>query len=150
MDHITSTEEETHRIARDILENSIQNKERPTATVLALSGDLGSGKTTFVKGVANALGITTRITSPTFVIERRYPISFKNLSLFIHCDAYRLESGAELEALGWTEDTENAANIICIEWPENVSSFLPEDAFYIYFDTLSETERRITYTHVSR
>jgi|GEM_PF-1762334 len=97
-----------------------------TATILALSGDLGSGKTAFVKAFASALGITDTITSPTFVIEQIYLLPKTNSATtafdrLIHIDAYRLEKASELERLGWAEIAANPRNIICLEWPENVA-----------------------------
>lgn len=98
------------------------------ATILALSGDLGSGKTAFVKALAAALGITETITSPTFVIEQIYMLpkgaasaAAAHFDRLIHIDAYRLEKASELERLGWAEIASDPKNIICLEWPENVS-----------------------------
>lgn len=92
------------------------------ANILALSGDLGSGKTAFVKALASALGIKETITSPTFVIEQIYLLpdgsAFDRL---IHIDAYRLEKASELERLGWSEIVADPKNLICLEWPENVA-----------------------------
>lgn len=99
----------------------------PTAaTILALSGDLGSGKTAFVKALASALGITETITSPTFVIEQIYVLpkdtsTTAGFDRLIHIDTYRLEKASELERLGWTEIATNPKNLICLEWPENVA-----------------------------
>lgn len=99
------------------------------ATILALSGDLGSGKTAFVKALAGALGIKETITSPTFVIEQIYMLPKTSIGAvgtaapfdrLIHIDAYRLERASELEHLGWAEIATNPRNLICLEWPENV------------------------------
>lgn len=127
------------------VENLPKNSKQ--ALVVGLSGDLGSGKTTFVQGVAKVLEIKNHITSPTFVIQKRYKISsqefdFKNL---IHIDAYRLESGEELLSLGWEELKNNSENIIFIEWPEKVSEVLPENIKMIYFKFIDENVREISY-----
>lgn len=96
------------------------------ATVVFLSGDLGSGKTTTTKAVAKELGIKEDITSPTFVILKRYTIDQKVLggifSNFIHIDAYRLKSYAELQKIKFEEYLVNEKNLIFIEWPEMVES----------------------------
>ena len=116
------------------------------ATVVALSGDLGAGKTTFVQAVAKELGIKDQLASPTFVIEKiyeiRHPVS--NFRRFIHIDAYRLKGGHDLEVLGWRELTTDPANLIFLEWPENVSEAVPSSAIPISLQT-NDAERVITY-----
>ena len=117
------------------------------ALIVGLSGDLGSGKTTFVQSVANVLGIEKYITSPTFVIQKKYKINsakvdFENL---IHIDAYRLESGRELLDLDWEEVVKNPKNIIFIEWPERVIEILPRDMKKINFKFIDEKTRKIFY-----
>lgn len=108
------------------------------ATVVALSGDLGAGKTTFVQAVAKTLGIEENATSPTFVIQKTYrlpaevrPPSFRRL---VHIDAYRLENARELEILGFEELLRDPQNLILIEWPEKVAGLIPKDAVNIRFD----------------
>src|SRR5579864_9316893 len=89
------------------------------ATIVALSGDLGAGKTTFVKGIAEALGIEDEITSPTFVIEKVYALNdkpWKPWRKLIHIDAYRLAGRHELAPLGWDELIQAPENLVCIEW----------------------------------
>src|ERR1039458_8847512 len=71
------------------------------ATIVALSGDLGSGKTTFAEGIARTLGIEESVTSPTFVLEKIYELDGQKWQRLIHIDAYRLKEAHELEALGW-------------------------------------------------
>ncbi len=96
------------------------------ATVVFLSGDLGSGKTTTTKAIARELGIVEEITSPTFVILKRYEVGesvlggrFTNL---IHIDAYRLKSYVELQKIKFEEYLSDEKNLILIEWPEMVES----------------------------
>jgi len=122
-------------------------KTQKKALIIGLSGDLGSGKTTFVQGIAQSLGIKDQITSPTFVIQKRYEINsqefdFKNL---IHIDAYRLESGEDLLILGWEEIKNNPENIIFIEWPEKVSEVLPKDIINLNFKFVDEGTREIRF-----
>ena len=91
------------------------------ATIIALSGDLGAGKTTFTQYVAQNLGVSETITSPTFVIQKEYNINQHDwIEKLIHIDAYRLESKSELEYLGWHELIADRNNLIVIEWPEMV------------------------------
>lgn len=115
------------------------------ATVYGLSGDLGSGKTTFTKEVAEILGISKdEVTSPTFVIEKKYAITHVQFTHLIHIDAYRLESSKELENIGWNEVTQSSQNLILIEWPEKVRDIMPEFSQTIYFKCIDESAREIT------
>ncbi|MEK7601141.1 MAG: tRNA (adenosine(37)-N6)-threonylcarbamoyltransferase complex ATPase subunit type 1 TsaE [Patescibacteria group bacterium] len=107
---------------------------RSYATVVALSGELGAGKTTFVQGVAAALGVQETVASPTFVIEKVYELSRQKWERLIHIDAYRLKSAHELEVLGWKEITEDPANLILLEWPERVEEAIPDEAIHIRID----------------
>lgn len=113
------------------------------ATIVGLSGDLGSGKTTFVQSIARALGITDQITSPTFVIIKSYALKAKSYNLLIHIDAYRLESATELEALRFSELVSDPTNIIFIEWPEQVKDNLPRTMRTINFTFVDETTREM-------
>ena len=99
------------------------------ATLVTLSGELGAGKTAFVKAAAQALGVDEVVNSPTFVLEKIYDLpasrqdsAFKRL---IHIDAYRLEKGADLEPLGFDMLMKSAENLIMLEWPERVADALP-------------------------
>ena len=115
------------------------------ATIVCLSGDLGAGKTTFTKVFAEKIGLESNISSPTFVIERAYPINFNTFKTFIHIDAYRMESENEIVHLGWNEIINNQENLIFIEWPEKVSAVIPEHSIYIVFaHGKTENERTIT------
>jgi tRNA threonylcarbamoyladenosine biosynthesis protein TsaE len=146
MKKITSrSTEETAVFAKNFL---FSLKPKDKATVVALSGDLGSGKTTFTKEVANILGINrSEVTSPTFVIMKTYklkPISAnKNFQHLIHIDAYRLESEEELENLGWETLLQDPKNLILVEWPEMVPDCIPKTAQKIYFKFADENTRNI-------
>lgn len=97
------------------------------ATLITLSGDLGAGKTSYVQGVAKAFGITEHVTSPTFVLEKVYtvPKEANGFARLIHIDAYRLNDGAELNALAFNELLNDKQNLILLEWPERVADTLP-------------------------
>lgn len=113
------------------------------ATVVALEGELGAGKTSFAQEVGKTVGVGENMRSPTFVIEKIYPIDFKGFKRLIHLDAYRLESESELIHLGWEEIIKNKENLILIEWPENVAGIIPLDAKRIYFKFIDEHTREI-------
>jgi tRNA threonylcarbamoyladenosine biosynthesis protein TsaE len=133
---------DTEEIAKDFVEKlSVGFYEK--ACVVGLYGDLGSGKTTFTKAVAKILGAKGNITSPTFVIEKIYPILHPFFTKLVHIDAYRLESAEELRKLSWDEVLTNPKNLVLIEWPENVASILPENHMKINFKFVSENEREI-------
>ena len=120
----------------------VKLKEVEGATTVALSGNLGAGKTTFTKAFAQEIGITETITSPTFVIAKFYELKNKPWKKFIHIDAYRLESGDELSKLGFDELFKDPENLIFIEWPENVKSILPEKLTTISFEVIDEETRK--------
>lgn len=115
------------KIAKSLLEKAIKSKSK-TATVIALHGELGAGKTTLTQEIARLLGIKENLISPTFVIMKKYAISKnKNFKYLIHIDAYRLNSGKELLNLGWQELFEDKDNLIIVEWPEKVLECLVGD-----------------------
>lgn len=118
MEYTSKSEKETYKIAANLAE-----KAEP-GDVFALKGDLGSGKTTFVKGFALALGVKQEITSPTFVVLKKYPLAKnkQNIRNLIHIDCYRLASFADAESVGLLEYLNENDNIILAEWPENVSN----------------------------
>jgi len=124
-----------------------------TATVVGLYGDLGAGKTTFTKALAEVLGVEGVVTSPTFVLEKIYTLSNKKLnqkfSHLIHIDAYRLESSDELKQLGWDTIVSDPKNLIVIEWADKVEGLLPEHTRKIFFEVVDESSlhntRNISY-----
>ncbi len=115
------------------------------ATVLALHGDLGSGKTTFVQALAHELGVTDVPISPTFVIQKYYPLKEQEFARLVHIDAYRLDDAQQLSVLGWKDIVADPSQLIAIEWPEHVSEALPDDAQHIYFTYIDEDTRSIVY-----
>ncbi|MBL7045123.1 MAG: tRNA (adenosine(37)-N6)-threonylcarbamoyltransferase complex ATPase subunit type 1 TsaE [Parcubacteria group bacterium] len=140
---ITKNLKETEELAKEFI-TCVQDKVLDTgATVVAMEGDLGAGKTTFVKAVAKEFGVENTVTSPTFVIEKIYKLENQAYENLIHIDAYRLKSGEELKALGWEEVSKNPKNIIFIEWPSNVEEVLPEDKQEISFKFIDENTREI-------
>ncbi len=131
---ISKNIKETQDIAGFFLDTILKSKKNRTgAVVVALSGDLGAGKTAFTQTLAKHLGVKNKITSPTFVILKKYPIKkSKDHKFLFHIDAYRLKSERELLYLGWEELISNQDNLILIEWPEIVESIIPNDAAYVY------------------
>jgi tRNA threonylcarbamoyladenosine biosynthesis protein TsaE len=98
----------------------------PDAT-LALHGDLGVGKTTFVQGLARGFAVAESVTSPTFTIFTLHRGPQRTL---VHLDAYRLTSAAQLDAL-MLEDFLVSPYCLAIEWPDHVAAWLPPDALHL-------------------
>jgi len=132
----TNSTEETKELAEDFA------KKLKGGEILALKGDLGSGKTTFVQGLARELKIKERITSPTFVILNLHQAD-KGLSL-AHFDLYRLKDEVDLEGIGATDYLGKKNIISVIEWPEKAKKLLPKNTIWINFDHLDENKRKIT------
>jgi tRNA threonylcarbamoyladenosine biosynthesis protein TsaE len=126
-------EQALDEVTRSVLTDHT-NSNNESATVLALSGDLGTGKTTFVQHLARHLGITEPVTSPTFVIMKRYPIpQGQRFTTLVHIDAYRVEAPEELTILGLVGEISNPRNLICIEWAEKIPALLPSSATKLAF-----------------
>lgn len=120
---MTYTEVDTQAVAQKLL-GMLDNG--PTATIVGLSGDLGAGKTTLVKAIAEILGVKETITSPTFVIAKYYRTRDPKFTDLIHIDAYRIEDPKELEILGWETIKNEPNTLVVIEWPERVEGLLRE------------------------
>lgn len=111
--------------------------------VIALTGELGAGKTTFVQGFAEGLKIKDKIISPTFILIRQHQIPHTSNILY-HLDLYRLNEIKDIRQLGINELAENPGNIVLIEWAEKGKSLLPKETSWIKFETINESKRRIT------
>lgn len=140
---ITNLEELKVFAAKVLAENP---SHKSGARVLALSGNLGAGKTAFTKELAAALGIPGEITSPTFTIMKRYSCDHSGFKNLIHIDAYRLEAARELLVLGFENMLTDNTNLVVIEWPERVPTIIPLDATRLAFHVLNETTRTVEYS----
>jgi len=143
---ITNAPNETEKLATHIVSElkGDGEEERGTSTIVALQGNLGAGKTMFVKGAAESLGIKETITSPTFVIVKMYPIGIEApWERLVHIDAYRLESEKELNSIDWNTLASDPKNLIFIEWPEQVGLGVPERALWLEFEAIDENTRKI-------
>ncbi len=115
--------------------------------VICLYGELGSGKTTFIQGLAKGLGIKNRIISPTFIMVRNYKLKALN---FYHLDLYRAEGKEAIEGLGINEITNNMNNIVAIEWAEKLESYLPEKRIDIKFYYQGGNARKIVFRSLNQ
>lgn len=124
----------------------VRRQQRAGAAVLALSGPLGAGKTTFSQECAQLLGVQVPMQSPTFVIEKRYTTTDQDFPLLVHIDAYRIEDIREMNALRFQETLTQTHTMLLLEWPEHIAPLIPEDAVWIYLShTEEETKRHIRY-----
>ncbi|MBI1866304.1 MAG: tRNA (adenosine(37)-N6)-threonylcarbamoyltransferase complex ATPase subunit type 1 TsaE [Candidatus Staskawiczbacteria bacterium] len=131
---ITSSAKKTQELGKILAKEILKQNLNKTALVLALQGDLGGGKTTFLQGFAKGLGIKERILSPTFVILKRFKIDIKNFKNFYHIDCYRLNNAKDINKLGFKDIILNPENIVAIEWPERIKKILPKSTIIIKFD----------------
>jgi len=133
MRFLSRAEAETKRFAAALAKKSLKNKRRKMALVFALTGGLGSGKTTFVQAFARALGVKNRLLSPTFLIIRGYKLPTTNYKFLYHVDAYRLKKTKELEVLGFKKIFGDPQNIVLVEWADKIRKTLPLKTNWLKF-----------------
>lgn len=139
VEKITNSATETKEFARQFA------KKLKKPTLITLYGYLGAGKTTFIQGLAQGLGIKKRVLSPTFVFVRSYSPNSNGLNKFHHVDLYRLESEEDGETVGLKEILEDKNSVVAIEWPEKIEHLLPKSTIKIELEYLGENKRRITF-----
>lgn len=150
MKTISKSSSQTKKIASDLAKNVLKFRLSGHARVIALSGDLGAGKTTFTQGFAKALGIKHRIVSPTFLIFRNYSLrsslrasakqSYKN---FYHVDVYRIHNPKELDVLDFKHILKDPHNIVLIEWADKIKKILPKGTIWVRFEHGKKENERI-------
>ena len=131
---ISNDEMETIELAQNIESEKFKNM------IICLDGELGSGKTIFTKGFANALGIEESITSPTFTIIKEYPQG--EMTLY-HMDVYRLDGNTDGVGI---EEYFNKNGVVIIEWAKTIKDILPEERLEIKFKVIDENRRKIIIT----
>jgi L-threonylcarbamoyladenylate synthase len=147
---MSASETETGKIAQFLLKK-ILKLSISSNIVLALSGDLGCGKTVFARSIGRCLGIKGPIPSPTFVISNQYPIKHFSFKHFFHHDLYRLSSSSEFIEIGFLSNFQSHT-LSCLEWPENMGAknlkWLKKNTAYfsVNFVYLSPTTRRLTFS----
>jgi tRNA threonylcarbamoyladenosine biosynthesis protein TsaE len=135
MTRLSNSVEQTEAIAGEIA------VELRGGECVALHGDLGAGKTQFVRGLVSALGGNARaVSSPTFVLLNIYPGG--RLQVF-HLDAYRINGSDDFEAIGFSELLEQGG-IVVVEWAQRVESLLPKRRIDVYIEVIDENSRKIT------
>ena len=129
-----SSVEETWALAKEL------SKELKPGDVVCLEGDLGAGKTTFTQGLAAAMGVKGRVTSPTFcIVQEHAPAEVgedgrtaPDAKMLVHMDLYRLNGEDDVVAIGW-EDYLARGAVLAVEWPERAGSLIPPDARHVRF-----------------
>ena len=119
--------------------------EGARASVIALHGELGAGKTTFVQALAKELGVAGAVQSPTYVLMKKYAVSHPRFKTLIHIDAYRLTNAQEFAALRPEQFLSDPTALVAIEWPERVEGALPTPDLTVKFssEAAKEGERYI-------
>ena len=123
-------------------------KKLQSGAIVLLEGDLGAGKTCFVRGLCEGLGgDPSQVSSPTYVIMQDYEI--QNGCRLVHIDAYRLSGEDELESIGWDELIQNKQTIIAIEWPSRIKGVLPNSAITLQIEHIDLHTREINLASVN-
>lgn len=131
---ITHSFEETERFGERLAESLVGKR-----FFIALYGDVGAGKTVFVRGITRVLSPGSRVKSPTYTIVNEYRRG--EIPIF-HFDLYRVEDSDDLEGFGFDEYVSNGSCIT--EWSENITEHIPDDAIIVRIEKLGESDRRIT------
>lgn len=129
----TKNAKETQKIAA-LLARELDAGWWDCARVVALEGNLGAGKTTFVQGFAAALGIKEPVKSPTFLVMKVYAVKRKHTKHLVHIDCYRLDDASELRHLGFDKLLADKDAIIIIEWADRIKKILPRDMVWMSFE----------------
>lgn len=144
MNYVSQSPGQTKKIAAALVKKVIKAGLGKAALVIALEGELGTGKTTFIKGLAKALGIKQKISSPTFILLKIYKLKTKRFSHLVHLDAYRLKNYKDLRPLGFEELATEPKNIILIEWADRVKNILPLPRITIRIDHFGNKDKKRT------
>ncbi|MBI4090536.1 MAG: tRNA (adenosine(37)-N6)-threonylcarbamoyltransferase complex ATPase subunit type 1 TsaE [Candidatus Komeilibacteria bacterium] len=142
--YTTTSPAETEELARKLA------SDLRAGTVIALEGELGAGKTVFVKGIAKALGITTVVQSPTFVLMKVYEVQHHAVRRLVHVDCYRLDGSSDLRAVGLEEYLHDSTSVVVIEWADKVPELVPHDATRVRIRSVDEHERTVEITSPDR
>ncbi len=124
----SQSEQETQEVAQKIKRILTNN---PDKNVIALTGNLGAGKTKLTQFLAKEFNILKNIVSPTFLIMRKYELPHNKLNYFYHVDAYRLKNEKGLEKIGIKKIINNKKNIVIVEWADKVEKIIPDNALWI-------------------
>src|SRR3989338_4749069 len=133
---------ETQKIASGLAQKIIKTRK---GVIVALEGELGAGKTTFIQGFIKSLEIKSKVKSPTFVLMKRYSITsgtYRGTNLY-HLDCYRIAGHKDLKIPEFEEILSEQGSIVLVEWPERIKEILPKKHFTVHIDHVSEKTRKI-------
>lgn len=146
MKYLSKSPKETANLAKLFAGEFLKTKPDKKAFVVGLIGELGAGKTTFIKAFLRALGVKARIVSPTFIFSRRYRSRFKHYKNIWHFDVYRLNSLKGVKEIGLREAINNSENLVLVEWALKVKGILPRGTIWVEFKHGAKSnERHITF-----
>lgn len=134
---------DTKKFAEQVADWINEQESKQQALVVALVGDLGAGKTTFVQHLGNTLGVEEKILSPTFVILKKFSLKYSSFDTFYHIDCYRTEKPEELLKLNFEEVVSDPDNLVLIEWADKIESILPNHYLKINFEVTGKGKRKI-------
>lgn len=140
-------EEKDLPIVAEELLNYLESYDRDRAAVVFLDGDLGAGKTTFSKVLAEKLGINEKVISPTFILKKIYETDHPKFKSMIHIDAYRFTDAKEEKILQLKNDIQDINKIIVIEWPYNLSKIVPDIILSLAIE--DETKRKLIISYAN-
>jgi len=144
--YLTKSPAETKKRGEVLAKNLLKKKIFKRALILGLEGDLGGGKTTFLQGFVKGLGIKERITSPTFIIMKRFKLPdylIARSSNFYHIDCYRIQKTKDILDLGFKKIIKNPSNIVAIEWADKIKKILPKGSISLQFEFIDKKSRKI-------
>jgi len=150
----TNNPNQTKKLGKLLAKEVLKTRLGKRAFVFGLRGDLGGGKTTFLQGFAKGLGVKEKITSPTFVIMRKFEIrnpksetnskfKIQKFQTFYHFDCYRIENHKEILDLGFKEILSDPQNIVAIEWADKIKKIMPKETIWLKFEFISAKTRKI-------
>lgn len=135
---------QTEKLGRELAKEILKHPLQKGAAVVGLMGDLGGGKTTFLKGFARGLGTKDKILSPTFIILKKFQVPGSEFQWFYHIDCYRIKEPKEILALGFQEIITGPKNIVCVEWADRIKKILPKESILLEFKFKGKNKRGIT------
>ena len=144
MQFLSKSSKQTQKLAENLAKESVKKYfQKKGSLIVGLEGELGAGKTTFVKGFAKGLGLKNKISSPTFVLMKSYNLKRITYNNLYHIDAYRLKDHKDLIKLGIKEILNDPKNLVLIEWSDRVKKILPKNYLKIHIDHIDEMTRKI-------
>ncbi|MBT7553082.1 tRNA (adenosine(37)-N6)-threonylcarbamoyltransferase complex ATPase subunit type 1 TsaE [bacterium] len=137
---ITNNIKETNKVANDLATNL------ESGQLITLSGNLGAGKTVFVKALAAGLGISETITSPTFVLMKSYKVEYKKIKQLIHVDCYRLDGIEDVSDIGLQDFLNDPQTLVVIEWADKLDNLPKKNRIDVKIESLGQDKRKVVIT----